>query len=77
VVEPIPDIRHWKQVARSAVKVAAVIAGFVFLVANALSANWPMPFFISVPVLLLCLFLWHLVNENDDGGYWPEKPPDP
>ena len=77
MVEPIPDIRHWKHAVRSAVKVVAVIAGFVFLVANPLSANWPIAFFISVPVLLVCLFLRHLVNENDDGGYWPEKPPDP
>ncbi len=58
-------------------KVVAVTAGAVFIVANPLSASGRVviAFFVSIPVLLLCLFLWHLVSENEDGGYWPDKPP--
>ena len=69
------DMKRWKLMVRSAVKVVAAIAGVLFLVANPLSANWAIAFFISIPALLVCLFLWHLVDENDDGGYWPQKPP--
>jgi hypothetical protein len=69
-------MKPWKRTIRSAVKVVAAIAGIVFLVANPLTAKAGIAFFISVPVLLVCLFLWHLVNDSDDGGYWPETPPD-
>ena len=69
-------MKRWKRLLRGAVKVIATIAMAVFIVANPLTNNLRnvIAFFISIPVLLLCFFLWLLLNKDKEQGYWPEKP---
>lgn len=69
-------MKRWKRTLRIAVKVVAAIAALVFIVANPFFVNGAIAFFLSIPVLLVCLLFWHLLGRDENGGYWPEKPPE-
>jgi hypothetical protein len=62
-----------KQFALVAVKLVAGVAAIVFIVANPIATHGGIPFFVSIPVLLVCFFLWLLLGGGPS-GYWPNKP---
>ena len=75
----LSQVREWmRRTALVAIKLVAVIAAVVFTVANPLRTNSnSIAFFVSVPVLLFCLWVWLLLGGNDGdhgSGYWPKPP---
>jgi hypothetical protein len=65
-----------KRVLRGVVKVVATAAGVVFLFDNRLSGTAGTVLLGSIAVLFVCLFVWLIFNlgENEDSGFWPNKP---
>ena len=58
-------------VIRRAVKVIATIAAFLFVFSRPLSSNWgAAAFFISIPLLLVCLICWFLLDRMEGKGCW-------
>ena len=75
----IADPEHSRVLKRAlliAIKVIAGIAAFVFVVANPLTSRGGIAFFLSIPVLLLCFFVWLLSGGDRHSGYWPHKSSD-
>ena len=75
----LSQVREWmRRSALVAIKVVAVIAAVVFTVANPLRTDSnSIAFFVSIPVLLFCLWVWLLLGGNDgdhSSGYWPKPP---
>jgi hypothetical protein len=42
-------------------------------VANPITTHGGIAFFVSIPVLLVCFFLW-LILGGGPRGYWPKRP---
>jgi len=63
-----------KRVIRKAIKALAVTAGLVFLFVLPNTFAELALFAGSIVVLLVCLFLWHLLDLGEDDGFWPGKP---
>jgi len=58
-------------VTRWTVKAVSVVGFALFLFANPISnGRAAAAFFVSIPLLLLCLFLWLLLDRIEGKGYW-------
>jgi len=62
-----------KRRVRAAIKGIAAIAAVAFFAPTSTVAGL-IVFVSSIVVLLACLFAWHLVGDDEDVGYWPNKP---
>jgi hypothetical protein len=64
-----------KRLGRGAIKTVAGIAAAVFFLARMTTSTGLIWFVGSIIVLLVCIVLLRLFEENDENaGYWPPKP---
>jgi hypothetical protein len=64
-----------KLIIRKVIKVVAVMPAAVFVLVP--PGPYPIPFFGSIVVLLICLVVWLPLFGDGYTGWWPDKPNKP
>ena len=69
---PVTVMGKVKLIIRKVITVVAVLAVAVFVFVP--PGPYPILFFGSIVVLLICLVVWLLLFGDEHTGWWPDKP---